>query len=468
MTDPSFASDASHCASPHDLAATLAKRPPPPDAATIHRVVTTAVAAAAASLAAGAALATAALVGLRARPAAFVVAAVAAQVSLPASGAALAAVNGLPAGFSLSLLLAAASTALVAWIWRDQLQLCGRLLGVAAASLAATPSLVGVSVGITLVGGAAGGLFALLAAAGAANGVLVPAVGAPADAPACVWQPAPVGVAAAALCALAAAWTIATVAALRTFVAAGATAQWFAAPRGTRRVVGAAQTSFAAGAGPQLGTCAAAGAVTVAADAVRSAVDAATTREDGAPAGLLAALFSGAARAALALLEYLTRFALVAAAISGQPLLASGKAATTLLRRVALSAVAVWYVPPLVLHTAAGAAAVVWGGVVAAVVKGSVATPSAPSAHLAVGAAAGGALFVTLNYAASILLSVVEALFFLFAMDRAAGVATREDVASVLLDVPCGVMSNGDGTQSGKRVPPSVLDAVHDAAGTGV
>ena len=267
--------------------------------------------------------------------------------------------------------------------------MCGRLLGVAAASLAATPSLVGVSVGITLVGGAAGGVFALLAAAGAANGVLVPAVGAAADAPACVWQPAPVGVAAAALCALAAAWTIATAAALRTFVAAGATAQWFASPRGTRRVVGAAQSSFAAGAGPQLGTCAAAGAVKVAADAARAAVDAATTRDDGAPAGLLAALLSGAARAALALLECLTRFALVAAAISGQPLLASGKAATTLLRRVALSAVAVWYVPPLVLHTAAGAAAVVWGGVVAAVVKGSVSTPSAPSAHLAVGAAAG-------------------------------------------------------------------------------
>jgi hypothetical protein len=193
--------------------------------------------------------------------------------------------------------------------------------------------------------------------------------------------------------------------------------------------------------------------VSVAADALRAAVNAATTDENGQPSGLLAALAGSLVSGALSFLQYLTRFAVVAAALAGAPLLASGRAATSLLQRVALSAVAVWYVPPLVLHTAAAAAAVVWGVAVAAASKAAVASPTAPSAHYAVGAAAGATLFLALNWLASLLLSVVDALFFLYALDRAAGAGpTRPDVADVMGAVPCGAGAGG------KRVPPSALD----------
>ena len=453
LIDPKFADDPANCPPAGALGAARKPRPASPDAAPLVRALALALAA---TVVAGAGVGMAGIKALKAHPHAFIAAAVGAQVGAPLAGAALAAANGLSAGLVLALLLSAGLTAACAWVWRDQLALCGGLLGVAAR--ATTGSLVAASATLSVAGAAASALLGAGALAGVANGQLAASAGG--GGPACKWQPAPLAPAAAALCALAAAWAAAAALASRTFVAAGAAGQWYGAESGGAAAVRGetAWTSLRHAAGPQLGTVAAAGAVTVAADALRAAVDSATTDADGRPTGFLAALAASLARGGLAFIEYLTRFAVVAAAISGGSLLASGKSATRLLKSVALSAVAVWYVPGLVLTTAAGGAAVLWGAAAAVAARGV----AFPHAQAYVGGAAALSLFLMLSWLAGVVLAVVDALFLLFALDRAAGAAPQPDVAAALARVPCGVLvSQPDGGVAfgaGKRVTVAELD----------
>ena len=64
------------------------------------------------------------------------------------------------------------------------------------------------------------------------------------------------------------------------------------------------------------------------------------------------------------LVEFLTKFATVRAAITGEAFLAAGRSATDLLKRNFLKAYAVWFIPPMVLQTAAFLLSAAWGCVV--------------------------------------------------------------------------------------------------------
>lgn len=64
------------------------------------------------------------------------------------------------------------------------------------------------------------------------------------------------------------------------------------------------------------------------------------------------------------LIEYLTKFAVVRMAITGESFFTAGRAATDLLARNFLKSFGVWWFPPVVLNTAAGIASLVWGGAV--------------------------------------------------------------------------------------------------------
>ena len=61
------------------------------------------------------------------------------------------------------------------------------------------------------------------------------------------------------------------------------------------------------------------------------------------------------------LVEFLTKFATVRAAITGQAFLAAGRDAADLFKRNFLKAYAVWWIPPLVLQTAAFLVSAAWG-----------------------------------------------------------------------------------------------------------
>ena len=60
-------------------------------------------------------------------------------------------------------------------------------------------------------------------------------------------------------------------------------------------------------------------------------------------------------------MEYITKFATVHAAITGEAFLEAGRQAADLLTRNFLKAYAVWWLPPLVLQTGAFLISGVWG-----------------------------------------------------------------------------------------------------------
>lgn len=61
------------------------------------------------------------------------------------------------------------------------------------------------------------------------------------------------------------------------------------------------------------------------------------------------------------LIEYLTKFAIVRMAITGEGFFTAGRAATDLLARNFLKSFGVWWFPPVVLNTAAAIASLLWG-----------------------------------------------------------------------------------------------------------
>ena len=142
-------------------------------------------------------------------------------------------------------------------------------------------------------------------------------------------------------------------------------------------------------------------------------------------------------------------------------LVEGARGATSLLRRVALSAAGVWFFPPLVLHSFAAAAGVAWGalaGGLYAATKGGVA--DLPREAVVLGAASGFTAWLVLAFFSGVLLSVVDAVFYCYALDRDTGATTRSDVHEVLDRVPCGVVVQNPGgglAYGARRVAPGSL-----------
>lgn len=289
-------------------------------------------------------------------------AAVGAQVALPLLAALFAAANGF-GGPALVLAAVAALTAAVFWVWRDRVELCARLLALASAALAETPALVAVSLASDAASLAAAGGLGLFAAAAAANGKVVRIDAAAASGgsggqgggPVCAWQPAAYAPPLAALASVVALWASLTLAQLKTFVVAGSVSSWYFSAGGSSDdgAPSPLRSSLRAALGPQFGSLSLAGLVLTGTQLLRSAIDALQNAasnnggEESLAAGcfqFLGAILATLARGALAFLDYLTKFAVVAAAVSGRGLLASGKAATGVLRSAMLDAFGVWCV----------------------------------------------------------------------------------------------------------------------------
>lgn len=92
-------------------------------------------------------------------------------------------------------------------------------------------------------------------------------------------------------------------------------------------------------------------------------------REQGR-GNLLAACAVACLQVVLALIEFLTKFATIRAALSGEAFFDAGRAVTALLARNALDAYGVWWLPPMVLQSCCAVMAGVWSGAVYAMGRG--------------------------------------------------------------------------------------------------
>lgn len=333
----------------------------------------------------------------------------------------------------------------------------------AAAALAAAPQLVGALASLSLG--------ALVPNPEIPPGELCAAGG---DVACCAWRPAGAGLAGVAASLTAAAWVFLTLQQVRVFTVAGTVAQWYFSPAGTSSNSGATRRSLKHALRASLGTNAFAGAVLALTSAVRQAASSGGGGGDGNGNGggsLLGAVAGAFASSAAAVLEYLNKFAVVQAAITGEPLLAAGRRVTDLLGRNLLSAVAttVWF-PSMLVGLASVTVSLLWGGFVWGAYRlahggGAGGELNAPANAVVLGVAAGAAALAVLSFLAGVLLSVLDAVFVCFAMDRDRQEISNAELYEALLSVAEGaaVEHPGGGVEYGRPVggyePPAAARA---------
>ncbi len=158
-------------------------------------------------------------------------------------------------------------------------------------------------------------------------------------------------------------------------------------------------------------------------------------------------------------LSALTRFATIRVAVTGDRFWDGARAATDLFKRNLMNAVAVWSFPQMVMHLLCFTASVLFAAAAVAVFAATAVATGDAHADGALGVRLGVWLFVgvaalfwlVLSYVACILLNVVDAVYYCYALDVDKRAVTRPDVHEMFELVP-GVKTGGaDGKGSAAR-----------------
>lgn len=404
------------------------------------------------------------------RPHACVGAAVGLQVGLPALAGLLLLANGAGAG-SLPLFLTAGILAFVFYLYRQQLALVGRLLAIASNALwqncaaivggSLLLQLAGLLVTIPLV-------FGLILAF--ANGGVVPnpavvdiskggggggeagssnctdAQGL--DVLCCAWQPDGWAMGYMAWASLMIGWSTLLAFTLKVFVVSGITAQWYFALAGSNSK-GSLRTALGHAFGPSFGSLCLASWLLNLLNMLKSmAQQARAENRDNILVQLLVSCFEFL----LTILEAVTKFAVVRMAITGEAMFPSCRSTADLLARNLLDSVGVWWFPGMILQVTGLLLSGLWGGAVFGV---SYAYWGRSQVALSSGVMLGVVAFLfgllTISYLNSVLLSIVDAVYICFAMDKDRHTMTRPDVHQVYVllpsnKAPMGVVEQPDGS----------------------
>lgn len=336
----------------------------------------------------------------------------------------------------------AALTFLVFYIWRREIGVASKLLSVAGHGLAANTALIGLTV-LLNVGAVALAIPPLMGVVlGLANGDVVPnparegsdsCIDAQTGATVlcCVWQPRPAAAGFMVVSALVAAWTMLTMNQIRVFVVSGTVAQWYYSPPGML-TTGNARRSLAQALTTSLGTNAFAGLVLAFTSAVKQQNSQDQQHGEISILGFLASCVAS-------IFEYLTKFATVLAAISGEALLPAGRRVTNLLARNMLEAFAttIWF-PSAVMSLASFTLSGLWGFAVWAgyrYLHGHSKELYPATNAVVLGVLTGVVTLFVLSFLSGVLLSVLDAVFVCFALDKDRHAVACSDMYEALLGV---------------------------------
>lgn len=332
---------------------------------------------------------------------------------------------------------------LVFYLWRNEIAVSAKLMSVAGHGLAANHGVVLLTILLNIFATLMIIPLGIAFLASIADGSVVPNPArmgqeecidtAGEKVSCCFWEPRPRAAFAMSISALTALWFMLAANQIRVYTISGTIAQWYFSPPGASttgflwRSLGHALTS-------SFGTNAFAGLVMTFTTSIRGQNSG--YQDNGNPSfgGFLASCFSY-------VFEYLTKFATVMASISGESLLNAGRRVTDILSRNLLDAFAttIWF-PTSVIRLATLTFALLWGGAVWLYYKWSHSSPGSgelyPASNAAVlGMIAGGASLFVMTFVAGILLSVLDAVFVCFALDRDRHAVANEEMYEALLGV---------------------------------
>lgn len=343
-------------------------------------------------------------------------------------------------------------TSFIFYLWRDQIALASSLLSVSARGLVANPGLIGATVLLNLVSVLSISPLLTFAVYAYANGSVVPnparhggvqCVDSESKLPVacCAWEPSAPAVAYMVCAVLLLLWTMMTWQQVRVFLVSGTIAQWYFAPPHMPGTRGTTLRSLKHAVGPQLGTLCFGGAILSITHMIRNAAKREGRDNQRNSAGAILKLVVWCLASCLAgIIEFLTKFATVYSAITGDAFFAAGRQVTSLLARNYLDAFAstVWFVPT-VINLASFTLSLVWG---AACGAGYYLAHSSPGElHHATNSVLLGfmAMLMTsfvLSFLGGVLLSVLDATFVCWAIDKDSNTISHPDVYEAFMAVP--------------------------------
>lgn len=354
----------------------------------------------------------------------------------------------------------AALTAFTFYLWRNEIELCSRLLGVSAQGLHDNPALV-LFVVIAQLASAVGAILLLgMSVLSYEHGDVAPngartnhtqCVNAEGSAiPCCVWAPSGWAKAYMSISGLVLLWTMLLFAEVRVFVVSGTIAQWYFQPAGANSNRGTTLRSLKHALGPSFGSLALGSAILTAVQIARQAMEQARQNARNGEGGLLAIAISIAGcvlECFYTLIEVLTKFATVMMAITGESFLDAGRGVTDLLVRNFLKAYGVWWFPPLVIQLGAFMLSAAWGAVLYAMTYFALgAKQQGHMEAIVLGVLAFIMALVVLTFFGSVMLNIVDAVFICFALDRDTQTISHPEVHEVFSLLPVGaVIEQPDG-----------------------
>jgi len=334
---------------------------------------------------------------------------------------------------------------------RDRVELVAKLLGAASTALRDNPHLIttsafaGVGVALTSVA------FLSCVYAAFMNGSIAPASFAAHDAatgacyggvdgtervPCCVWETdgwVPVYVFFALLGAL---WTTMLAAEMRTFIIGGSISRWYFAPAGTTRFVGTTREFVSHALGPSFGSLAFGGLVLTGVTILRN-MNERLRRESRGAMAVLACVVTALMDCLAEVIEQVTKFATIQCAITGDAFCDAGREVTRLLKDNFLPAIRVWWLPEMILNTAALVIAIFYAfvvGTTVAVAKRDEGQAGTTVASV-VAVIAGVATLFVLGFLFSVLLTCVDACFLCYARDKDENVISKPELVAIYDEV---------------------------------
>ena len=239
-------------------------------------------------------------------------------------------------------------------------------------------------------------------------------------------------------------WATSLIYALKQFTISGTVAQWYFSPVGSS-TSGNLMRSLRHGLGPQIGTLACAAAIKSALDLLRGLVNSAQPRDGGC--NILTALylvFQWLVALVAELLETLTEYAVVYAAVSGLALRDAGREVAGIGKRYFGDAVAMWAFPEAMLGTLVLYLALVWTTLMGA---GTwlflLGDPQGQNATVAVSAAVFSVTLLVLSFFSGVVLDAVKAVFVCYCLDKDRHQISRSDMHEAFSAVPLGKAGKG-------------------------
>jgi hypothetical protein len=332
--------------------------------------------------------------------------------------------------FSLFLAALTALTAFCYYLWRDELNLVASMLSVSTQGLNDNPHIVTATISLQL-----GTLFYLLPAAyfmaaAQQNGVVgVSSVAVSRSGSKCVdygggavdccdFNTDAWAIAFISLASITAIWVICMALETRVYLVGGVICQWYFAPAGTKNA-GAVGEVLANAAGPSFGTIAFGSFVLTMIEILKQANE--NNRRKRENQNILACLLFTCLECIYAFVEYLSKFATLQAAMTGQAFCDAATSVTDLLKRNFLSAYATYFFPARILQFTTFVVAGAFG--IAGWLLSLASYTAAGTTNGAMYAKViGGVCFVVsvvvLSFFVMVVLNVVDAVFLCYAMDK--------------------------------------------------